>query len=65
MLAKIALLFLVGMVLVALIGRALFPGSLRLRRDRAARPGTCPSCGRFLIGKGPCDCGGTRRKLRG
>jgi hypothetical protein len=65
MLTKVAIIFLGGMVLLALVGRALFPGSLRLRRNQAARPGTCPECGRFIIGKGPCDCGGTRRKLRG
>jgi hypothetical protein len=65
MLTKVAILFLAGMVLLALVGRALFPGRLRLRRDSAARPEKCPACGRFEIGKGPCDCGGTRRKLRG
>lgn len=65
MLTKVAILFLAGMVLMALVGRALFPGKLRLRRTRAARPQTCPDCGRFVIGKGPCDCGGARRKLRG
>jgi hypothetical protein len=65
MLTKVAIIFLAGMVLLALVGRALFPGALRLRRDRASRPETCPSCGRFVIGKGPCDCGGARRKLRG
>lgn len=65
MLTKVAIIFLAGMVLLALVGRALFPGALRLRRDRAARPEKCSSCGSFVIGKGPCDCGGTRRKLRG
>jgi hypothetical protein len=64
-LTKVAVLFLAGMVLLALVGRALFPGRLRLRRDRAARPQTCPSCGLFVIGKGPCDCGGKVRRLRG
>jgi hypothetical protein len=64
MLAKVAIVFLAAMVLMALIGRALFSGSLRLRRDQTRRPGTCPSCGKFLIGKGPCDCGGAPRKRR-
>jgi hypothetical protein len=65
MLTKVAILFLAGMVLLALVGRALFPGALRLRRGSAARPAKCPSCGRFMIGKAPCDCGGARRKLIG
>jgi hypothetical protein len=65
MLTKVAILFLAGMVLLALVGRALFPGALRLRRDRTARPQTCPACGRFVIGRGPCDCGGGQRRLRG
>ena len=64
MLTKVAILFLAAMVLLALVGRALFAGTLRLRRDPARRPETCPSCGRFLIGKGPCDCGGAPRKRR-
>ena len=47
-------------------GPPLLEGTLaELRRDRAARPETCPSCGRFVIGKGPCECGGAKRKLRG
>ncbi len=65
MLTKVAILFLAGMVLVALFGRALLPRSLRLRNTQAARPATCPSCGRFRIGPGPCDCGGAQRKQRG
>jgi hypothetical protein len=57
MLFKIILVFLGLMVLVALIGRALFPTALpRVMRKKpvAAR---CPTCGRPLIGK-TCDCGG-------
>jgi hypothetical protein len=60
MLGKSILLFLLGMVLIAMIGRALFPGSVRRlvhRRSAALKPGTCPRCGTHIIGKGPCACG--------
>jgi hypothetical protein len=60
MLVKSILLFLLGMVLIAMIGRALFPGSVRRlvhRRSAALKPGTCPRCGTHIIGKGPCACG--------
>ena len=57
MLFKIILVFLGLMVLVALIGRALFPSALpRVMRKRAAPP-VCAKCGRYLIGQGGCDCG--------
>lgn len=58
MLFKIILLFLGLMVLVALIGRALFPTALpRVMRKRASPP-VCAKCGRYLIGRKTCDCGG-------
>ncbi len=52
--AKAALLFLLGMVLVALFSRAI----VRPKRpkNRLAGPGTCPRCGAYLIGRGPCAC---------
>jgi hypothetical protein len=65
MLVKTVLLFLLGMVLIAMIGRALFPAALRrivTRRSVALKPGTCPDCGRYQVGKGPCPCGGTARR---
>lgn len=58
MLLKVILVFLLAMVLVALIGRALFPGALpRVMRKRQAPP-VCNKCGRYLIGTRTCDCGG-------
>ncbi len=57
MLVKTILVFLGLMVLVALIGRALFPSALpRIMRKRAAPP-VCAKCGRYLIGRKTCDCG--------
>ena len=59
-LLKIFILFLGGMALIGLIGKALFPGAIsRSVKNRVARvkPPRCRSCGRYLIGKGGCDCG--------
>ncbi|NHB75727.1 hypothetical protein [Rhodobacter calidifons] len=61
MLFKIILVFLLAMVLIALIGRALFPGALprvMQKRQKAAR---CRKCGRYLIGTTTCDCGDKRK----
>ncbi|MCU0905045.1 MAG: hypothetical protein MUE83_14430 [Tabrizicola sp.] len=58
MLLKIIFVFLGAMVLIALIGRALFPGALpRIMRKRKTAP-VCKQCGRYLIGTKTCDCGG-------
>ena len=58
MLLKIIFVFLGLMVLVALIGRALFPSALpRVMRKRGSAP-VCAKCGRYLIGRNTCDCGG-------
>ncbi len=65
MLVKTVLLFLLAMVLIAMIGRALFPDTVRRlvrRRPRALRPGTCPRCGNYIIGTGPCACGPSGKK---
>ncbi len=53
---KIVTLFLIGMAVLAMFGRLRFPGSRRLSSAR------CPKCGRFKIGKSPCDCGREGRK---
>lgn len=47
---KVVTLFLIGMVVLAMFGRIWLPG-MGMRRI-----GKCKSCGRFQIGKGPCDC---------
>lgn len=51
MIIKIVFLFLIGMAVLAMFGRLRFPGKKHLDARR------CPNCGRFRIGKGPCDCG--------
>jgi hypothetical protein len=61
MLLKTAILFLLVMVVIGFIGSKLFPGSIarrmknNLTQARGKHP-RCPSCGRYLIGKGGCDC---------
>ena len=60
MLLKIVILFLGGMALIGLIGKALFPGAISRsvkKRVGFAKPSRCRACGRYLIGKGGCDCG--------
>jgi hypothetical protein len=60
MLVKAVLIFLLVMVIVAMLGKALFPGAakrLALRRKTAA----CPACGRPQIGRAPCSCKGPAR----
>jgi hypothetical protein len=54
MLVKIIFLFLLAMALVGMLGKLLFPD----RMPRLARRKACPRCGRPMIGRGPCDCGG-------
>ncbi|MFN3994675.1 MAG: hypothetical protein ACK4IU_17420 [Tabrizicola flagellatus] len=58
MLFKIITLFLAGMVLVALIGRVLFPSALPKALRKREGPPRCGTCGRYLIGQKTCDCGG-------
>ena len=50
MLVKIVTFFLIGMVILAMFGKLRLPGQKRLDAAR------CPNCGRFRIGKGPCNC---------
>jgi hypothetical protein len=52
---KIVILFLVFMGVMAMFGRLRFPGQTQLESRR------CPKCGRFRLGKGPCDCGKGKR----
>lgn len=49
---KIVVLFLVVMAVLAMFGK------MRLPKLGLTRPSKCRACGRHLIGKGPCACGG-------
>jgi hypothetical protein len=61
MLLKTIILFLGAMVLIALVGRALFPGVLPKVLRKKSSPPVCDKCGRYLIGRSTCDCGGKRK----
>ncbi|MCE6951146.1 hypothetical protein LAZ40_06115 [Cereibacter sphaeroides] len=61
MLLKITLLFLLGMAAIALIGRFRWPLGGRRPQAKVPPPTICGHCGRFIVGKGGCDC----RKGRG
>jgi hypothetical protein len=61
MLFKIIIVFLGAMVLIALVGRALFPGALPGAFRKKSSPPVCARCGRYLIGRKDCDCGGKRK----
>ena len=50
MILKVVILFLVGMGVLAMFGKLRFPGQRRLSAMK------CRKCGRYRIGKGPCDC---------
>jgi hypothetical protein len=58
MLVKTIIVFLGLMVLVALIGRAFFPTALPPVLRKRQGPPVCAKCGRYLIGRKTCDCGG-------
>ena len=58
MLFKTIIVFLGLMVLIALIGRAIFPSALPRVLQKRAAPPVCAKCGRYLIGTKTCDCGG-------
>ncbi len=58
MLVKVILVFLGLMVIVALIGRALFPSALPRVLRKKSDPPVCDRCGRYVIDRKTCDCGG-------
>ncbi|MFV2035510.1 MAG: hypothetical protein ACC631_10480 [Halocynthiibacter sp.] len=50
MIVKIVSLFLIGMVVLAMFGKLRFPGQKTLSNQK------CRICGRYRLGRGPCDC---------
>ena len=47
---KIVTFFLIGMGVLAMFGKFTFPGQKRLQDAK------CKRCGRYKIGRGPCNC---------
>ncbi len=58
MLFKTILIFLGAMVLVAMIGKALFPGRLSQMVTKRRKAPVCGKCGRYPIRRKSCDCRG-------
>ncbi len=56
---KVVTVFLIGMMILALMGRLRLPKRLQnLKRGRMRLAAAkCPACGRYRIGSGPCRCG--------
>ena len=52
---KAVTFFLIAIIILAIFGKLRFPGQARLASRK------CPRCGRFRIGRGPCDCTKSRR----
>ena len=61
MLVKVIIVFLLAMVAVGMVGKALFPGALTrtVTRRMRGRSGVarCGACGRDVVGTKPCICG--------
>ncbi|MEM8788798.1 MAG: hypothetical protein AAGE76_11100 [Pseudomonadota bacterium] len=57
MLVKIVTFFLIGMAILAMLGRLRMPkiGQRRAHRIKTAKK--CPACGGYKIGAGSCSCG--------
>ena len=53
---KAVILFLLLMVVVAMIGNAIAPGSFWRQVGKATGMRRCQDCGRPLLGKTTCDC---------
>ena len=55
---KVATLFLIGMVILAMFGKLRWPGGARRvgrdKRGALPKPKTCPNCGRMNLRGGPC-----------
>ncbi len=61
MIVKAVLVFLLVMLVIGMIGNALFPGALTKaakKRLPLAKTKTCPRCGKYQIGTSVCGCGG-------
>jgi hypothetical protein len=61
MLLKIVSLFLIFIVVLAMFGKLRTAGrwlGLSRRAKPIEKPGKCPTCGAYRVGKGPCPCGG-------
>jgi hypothetical protein len=65
MLTKVVLVFLGLMVLIGMVGKALFPGATRRILRKSLPAARCPSCGRYLLGAKGCDGRGAGCRQKG
>lgn len=56
MIWKVILVFLCAMVLVGMIGKLVFPDRGARRKGKPKAVVLCGSCGKPIIGRGPCSC---------
>lgn len=57
MLLRLVLLFLVGMVVLSVLGKFRLTGSKKPDPKEVRKAKKCPHCGTWRIGEGPCACG--------
>jgi hypothetical protein len=57
--AKIVFIFLAVIAVLGMFGKWRMPGkdALNAMKRKTLDARKCPKCGRYSIGKGPCDCG--------
>ena len=59
MIAKIVFIFRAVIAVLGMFGKWRVPGSDAIKsvKRKTLDAKKCPGCGRYKIGKGPCDCG--------
>jgi hypothetical protein len=57
MVIKLVIFFLIAMAVLGMFGRFKLPGAGKLSKLAQKKPRKCPKCGRYVLGKAPCDCG--------
>jgi hypothetical protein len=65
MLTKVVLVFLGLMVIIGMIGKALFPATMNRVVRKSLPVGRCATCGRYLLGAKGCDGRGPGCKQKG
>jgi len=62
MVVRVVLLFLIGILVLAMFGRLKTPKiGVRGKRSKILKSRKCPKCGSYILGEGPCACEKRRR----
>jgi len=57
MIVRVVLLFLIGILVLAMFGRLKTPKiSNPLKKQKILKSRKCPKCGSYILGEGPCAC---------